>query len=113
MDYYNAYLLLIVLIKVGFYSMVLTELFLKHKGDESSHLYKTIVLWEKKFEFIYILLVGLLLIFLFNPFFPKTNMINKETKIILFITGIILTIRAKWYVFTDETKWFEILQTSI
>ena len=112
MNSYTLYLTLIVLIKLGFYLMIFTDIYLKLKGDSKSKLYKTTIIWEKKLEFIYIILVGLLMIFLFNQFNPRLNMITKETQVILFVTGIIFTIRSKWYVFTDESKWFEILQLS-
>ena len=51
MNSYTLYLTLIVLIKLGFYLMIFTDIYLKLKGDSKSKLYKTTIIWEKKLEF--------------------------------------------------------------
>ena len=48
----------------------------------------------------------ILLTYLFNPKFNRENLINSETKVLLFLFGFILVFTAKWNIFIEESKWF-------
>ena len=54
--------------------------------------------------------MAILLIYLFNPISNKTNLIDKEAKILLYLFGIILLITSKWSEFIHESKWFKYIQ---
>jgi len=61
-------------------------------------------------EFIVTALISLLLIYLFNPLYPKLYLIDKETKIVLFLFGIILLLTAKWNDFLRTDRLFALFQ---
>ena len=109
MDKLMIYINLIFLIKICFILMAVTHIYLKVKGEENSDLDKNIVYWKERFEFIFVFLMALLLIYLFNPRKPIV-VINGEMKILLFLFGFILLITAKWNTFFQESKWFGTLQ---
>ena len=61
-------------------------------------------------EFIVTILISCLLIYLFNPLYPKLYLIDKETKIVLFLFGIILLLTSKWSDFVNTNKFFVLFQ---
>ncbi len=107
------YITFIFLIKVGFILMALTHIYLKAKGEEKSSLDKKILYWKERFEFIFITFMSILLIYLFNPRVDKSILIDKETKILLYLFGFILLITAKWGVFLKESPLMKRIQKSV
>ena len=110
---FNLYIYLIFFIKLGFILMAVTHIYLKVKGESDSDLDKKIVYWKERFEFIFVLLMSMLLIYLFNPRIDRMGMVDGETKVLLYLFGIILLITAKWEDFFREAVWFQYLQNSL
>jgi L-asparagine transporter-like permease len=107
------YIYLIILIKVCFILLAISHIYLKAKGKSNSELDKTILYWKDRSEFIFIFLMAILLIILFNPRNNKSMTITNETKILLYLFGIILLITAKWSDFIKESKWFSKVQKAV
>ena len=107
------YIYLIFAVKIGFILMAATHIYLKAKGKIDSDLDKKIVYWKERFEFVFILLMSMLLIYLFNPRKNRMVMIDGETKILLYLFGFVLLITAKWGDFFHESKWLKQFQESI
>ena len=57
--------------------------------------------------------MAILLIYLFSPRTDRNVMIDGETKVLLYLFGIVLLITAKWADFFHEAKWFQYLQKSV
>jgi len=93
--------------------MSITYIFLKAKGQENSELGKKIQYWRERIEFIFVILMSLLLIYLFNPRRNNQVVIDFEMKLLLYLFGIILIITAKWGEFFEESKRFIKLQEII
>lgn len=110
MNNYDIYISLIFVIKIGFILMVVTHIYLKAKGEAKTDLDKKIVYWKKRFEFIFVLLMAVLLIYLFNPRNNRIVMIDGETNVLLYMFGFLLLINAKWGDFFHEAKWFKYIQ---
>jgi len=104
------YITFIFLIKIGFIILAISHLYYKTKGQENTETDKKILYWKERFEFIFIALMALLLIYLFNPRTDRSVIIDKETKILLYLFGFILILTAKWEVFFKESKWFSTIQ---
>jgi hypothetical protein len=113
MDKYNIYVTFIFLIKIGFILMAVTHIYLKAKGKEKSDLDKKILYWKERFEFIFIALMSILLIYVFNPRTDRTILLDKETKLLLYLFGFILLITAKWDVFIKESPLVKKIQQSL
>ena len=109
MNNFTSYIYLILVIKFAFIVMALTHLYLKLKGQANSELDQTIVYWKERFEFIFIFLMSFLLIYLFNPIKP-TAIINYETKVLLFLFGVVLLLTAKWDIFFKESNLLKRIQ---
>ena len=113
MNKYDIYIYLIFAVKICFILMAAIHLYLKAKGKTDSDLDKKIVYWKERFEFVFILLMSMLLIYLFNPRKNRMVMIDGETKILLYLFGFVLLITAKWGDFFHESKWLKQFQQSI
>jgi hypothetical protein len=83
------------------------------KKKSNTNLDKHILYWKKRTEFIFVFLMSLLLIYLFNPYTYKLAMINNETRLLLFAFGFLLIISADWNTFVHEAKWFKTLQNVV
>ncbi len=90
MNHYNSYIQSIIAVKIIFIFFVVVQIYLLVKGENDSEMDKKIKYWKTKVEFVFKLLMALLLIFLFNPRTDRSVFIDKETKILLFLFGIIL-----------------------
>ena len=110
MNKYDVYISLIFVIKIGFILMAVTHIYLKVKGETNSDLDKKIVYWKEKFEFVFVLLMAVLLIYLFNPRNNRIVMIDGESNVLLYLFGFVLLITAKWGDFFQDANWFKYIQ---
>lgn len=110
MEKFNMYITFIVLIKVGFVILAISHLYLKIKHKEHTETDKKILFWKERLEFIFIALMSVLLIYLFNPRTDRSVMIDYETKLLLYLFGFILLITADWGIFIHETPLFKKFQ---
>jgi hypothetical protein len=110
MNKYDMYITFIFIIKIGFIIMAVLHVYLKAKGEEKSDLDKTILFWKERLEFIFIALMSILLIYIFNPRTDRSILIDKETKILLYLFGFILIITARWDLFIKESPLTKKLQ---
>ncbi len=113
MEYFTTYTTLIFVIKIVFILTALSHFYLKAKGEENSELDKTILFWKERLEFVFVFLMAILLIYLFNPRTNNIRMINEEVKLLLYLFGFALLITAKWNTFLTESTIFIKLQKSI
>jgi len=111
MNKYDSYIIFIIIVKIGFILMAISHIYLKVKGKENSDIDKTVIYWKERFEFIFVFLMSLLLIYLFNPRHDNTKLIDTETKILLYLFGFILLLTAKWETFFSEAKWYKYVKT--
>lgn len=113
MNKFDIYITFIFLIKIGFITMVLIHLYLKLKHRENTELDKKILYWKDRLEFFFIVLMSFLLIYLFNPRYDKSILIDRETKILLYMFGFVLLITSNWNVLIKESPLFSTIQKII
>jgi len=110
---YNLYIVFIIMIKVGFILLAVSHLYLKAKGEEHSELDEKILYWKERVEFIFVIGMALLLVYLFNPIRKIPVIIDNETKVLLTLFGFLLIITARWSLFFRETPIIQKIQASI
>jgi hypothetical protein len=113
MDQYNVYIAFIIMIKVGFILLAVSHLYLKSKGEEHSELDEVILYLKDRVEFIFVIGMATLLIYLFNPRRKIPITIDNETKVLLTLFGFVLIITAKWSLFFTEPSTIKKIQKSI
>jgi hypothetical protein len=110
---YNLYIVFIIMIKVGFILLAVSHLYLKANGEEHSELDEKILYWKARVEFIFVIGMAILLIYLFNPIRKIPIKIDSETKVLLTLFGFLLIITAKWSLFFKEPSTMQKIQKSI
>ena len=110
MNGFDKYVTFVFFFKVLFAILALSHLYLKVKGKAGSATDKKIVYWEERVEFIFIFLMSLMLMYLFYPRSTKPIIIDFETKVLLFVFGVITFIGAKWDIFIKESPIFKKIQ---
>jgi len=86
---------------------------MKAKKKTDTDLNKKIVFWKDRLEFVFVILMSFLLIYLFNPRFDHKSLIDQHVKLLLYLFGFILLITANWGTFIEESVWFKDLQQSL
>ena len=116
MNKYNFFIFFIIFLKIVFISLSLISIYLKRttkekpETQEDSKLIIQIDYWEMRFEFIFNIMMSILLIYVFNPNSNNLYLITNETKFLLYLFGIILIIKSNWSEFFKESSWFATLQ---
>ena len=115
MNFYTIYVSLIILLKVIFIFLAVAHLYNKRKGKGNTPQDKKIVYWKDRIEFVFIILMSFLLIYVFNPRSTKPIVLDKETKILFYLFGFVLILTAKWHAFINESTFlhFFTFQTPI
>ena len=129
MKLYEYYIYLIIFFKTIFFILSLIHIYFKIKDNRNKtsdntnntnntnnnnannlKIQQRVEYLRSSCEFIVTILISCLLIYLFNPLYPKLYLIDKETKIVLFLFGIILLLTSKWSDFFHTSKFFVLFQ---
>ncbi len=104
---FDHFLLFIILIKFIFVIAAIGHIiftFIPNSKFEEKYDPK-LVYWGQRTEFIFILSMGILLIYHFKP--GKLIPINKETSMLFFLFGWVTLITANWGLFFTEPSWYK------
>ena len=67
--------------------------------------------WKSRCEFMFTIIMSILLLLIFNPIRPNWDaMKTKEIQVLFFVFGIILIITAQWKLFFVQSKLFTEIQ---
>jgi hypothetical protein len=113
MNYYDIYITLIFIVKFVFIILALYRLFIKTKKPNEKELLEKLEIWKKKFEFIFVTLMSILLIYLFNPRSNNISIIDRETKLLFYLFGFVLLLTENWSSFIHESLLFQKIQTAL
>lgn len=113
MNYFDLFITLIFVVKITFIIVSLYRLYIKNKKPDKATLLESLDFWKERLEFIFISLMSILLIYLFNPKFNRAVIIDGETKTLLFLFGIVLLLTENWSDFIQESDWFKKFQNII
>jgi hypothetical protein len=104
MRLFNLCITIIIIIKVIFITLAVTKLYVSRKEPNNKKKINNLDFWKKRFEFIFTSLMAILLIYLFSPRANRINMIDNETKLLLYLFGLILLLTADWQHFLSSSK---------
>lgn len=103
----DMYITFIFIVKIVFLILAVTHVYLKAKGKDKTELDNEILFWKERIEFVFVLLMSILLMY---TFFPRRQIpipIDYEMKVLFFLFGLILIITAKWEVFIEESPIYK------
>lgn len=110
MKYFDMYITLIFVVKICFIVSSVYGLYVKAKYPNDEKLSENIKFWKERIEFLFITLMSILLIVLFNPRYNNINMIDGETKLLLYLFGFVLLLTENWSNFIQESPIFKNFQ---
>lgn len=93
----------IYVIKILFILFAITHLILKFKHKVNTKLYKNIVFLKKRFEFIFVFCMAILLIYVFNSKHNKNDANREDVRFLLYLFGFILLIDADWKTYIGDS----------
>ena len=119
---YDNFIIFIIFVKVIFVVFALIERYYEYKITKSTtstekqqytQNYNWAIYWKERLEFVFIILMALVCIIIFYPFYSEPLFIDKETRILLFIYGFIILITANWGVIQQLPPWIVKLQNTV
>jgi uncharacterized BrkB/YihY/UPF0761 family membrane protein len=110
MNGFDKYVMFVFFFKILFVILAILHLYFKVKGKSGLETDKKIVFWKERVEFVFIFLMAFMLMYLFYPRSTKPIIIDFETKVLLFVFGVITLIGAKWDIFFKESPIFKKVQ---
>jgi len=110
MNNFDKYVTFVFLFKILFAILAVVHLYFQVKGLAGSKTDTKIEYWKERVEFVFIALMSLMLMYLFYPRSTKEIVIDYETKLLLFVFGVIILIGAKWDIFIKESPVFKKIQ---
>ncbi len=113
MDRFTIYVILVFIVKIIFIILAISRGYVKHKNPNNKKLIQELDFWKDRVEFLFKAMMSAMLIYLFNPRANNLNLINGETKLLLYLFGFILIITANWDIFFKESPIFKRLQNTI
>lgn len=102
--YYKAFLTLIILVKILFIgtSLYYRYLHARKPGDEKD--IAKFELYREKADFIFTMLMAVLLIYTFNPRFGSMKNMDSETRLLFSLFGFVLIITGDWSVLSKKVN---------
>jgi uncharacterized membrane protein YiaA len=110
MSKFDIFITLIIIVKVIFIILAIYQIYLKHKKTNDKKQLEQVKFWKERIEFIFVLLMSVLLIYLFNPWFNNMKLLTYETKLLLYLFGFILILTADWNLFVKESPILNIIK---
>lgn len=114
--YLNIFVWIIIFIKITFLLLSLSYFVVNKQTQNKVHdskmksLAQTLLYWKKRMEFIYIICMSLLIIFIFSPRHNREIYITTEMIFLFYLFGIILIITSDWKLFFTNAKWYGKIQ---
>jgi hypothetical protein len=99
MKSFDIYVTIVFVVKLIY---IILALLLEFRPTQISD-YHLISYWKHRVEFIFIALMALLLIYLFNPFTSRIDKIDHESRTLLYLFGFVLLVGAHWKAFFSES----------
>ena len=106
MNFFKIYIRIIFTIKVFYIILAVLTLYSKIENPKNKELIEFLKFYKGKIDFIFVALMSSLLIYLFYPKLNNVVLIDSETKLLLFLFGLILIITADWGVFVTQSLLF-------
>lgn len=104
MRFFDIGIATIICVKVIFIILAVTKLYISRKDPNNKTKINNLEFWKERVEFIFIVLMSILLIYLFNPRVNRTYMIDSETKLLLYLFGFVLLLTSNWEQFIYNSR---------
>lgn len=108
MKYFDICITFIFMVKIIFLILSGYLVYLKKTAPNSSK-EKNVEILKKMSEFIFTILMSVLVIYLFNPRYKRDSKLDYETKLLLFAFGFVSILGANWDLFKEQSGYIKTL----
>lgn len=112
-NWYDYLILFILLIKIIYAILLVIHIYLKIKGRADDSLDSKIVFYKDNLEIVFIISMSILLIYLFYPRHINPPEIDTQSRLLLFLYGIIILFTLDWSKFIDESKFLTYIKNKL
>jgi|LakMenEpi03Aug12_release.lakeMendotaPanAssembly.Ray.scaffolds.fasta_scaffold637799_1 hypothetical protein len=107
----HSFIIFVFIVKILFVVLAAIHFYLMHTGKNMNNDFaKGVVYWKERLEFIFMISMAFLTVYIFRPYNSAPITIGTEARFLFFVFGIIVFITAHWSIFIQKAKWFSILQ---
>jgi hypothetical protein len=109
-NWYDYLILFILLIKIIYAILLVIHIYLKIKGRADDNLDSKIVFYKDQLEVIFVISMSILLLYLFYPKHVNPPEIDNQSRLLLFLYGIIILFTLDWSKFIDESSLIKFIK---
>lgn len=102
--WYDYFIVFILIIKLIYAILVAIHIYLKIKGRDGDEYDSKIVSYKDQLEIIFVISMSILLLYLFYPRHITHPEIDTQSRLLLFLYGIIILFTLDWTKFIDESS---------
>jgi len=107
---------IIIIIKILFLITSIGHLILSHtrkQTPKTKEFDEKFLEWKQKFEFVFIVMMACLLIFIFTPWSDNAHYMTSTMKFLFYLFGFILILSADWNLVLPSTSLDSIVRRSL
>ena len=107
---------IIIIIKILFLITTIGHIILSHtrkQTPKTKEFDEMFSVWREKFEFVFIVMMSCLLIFIFTPWRDNAHYMTPTMKFLFYVFGFILILSADWNLVLPSTSLDSIIQQSL
>ncbi len=108
--WYDYFIVFILLTKLIYGILVATHIYLKIKGRDDEY-DSRIVFYKDQLEVVFVISMSILLLYLFYPRHINPPEIDTQSRLLLFLYGIIILFTLDWSKFIDESRIINFIRT--
>ena len=108
----DMYVTTIFIVKLVFFLLTAVHIYLKVKGNDKTKLDNKILFWKDRIEFVFVLLMSILLIYMFFPRRQIPIPIDYEMRVLFYLFGFVLILTAKWGLFINESPIYKLVENN-
>ena len=109
-DYYITF---VFIIKLLYALSASIAFYLSYTKKDNGEFYEDLVFWRDRFEFMFVACMSTLILFFFYPKSTKPMDFDFETKLLFYVYGWIVLLKANWKMFFGESFLLNALQKSL
>ena len=111
--WYDYFIVFILITKLIYAILLVIHIYLKIKGRADDSLDSKIVFYKDNLEIVFIISMSILLIYLFYPRHINPPEIDTQSRLLLFLYGIIILFTLDWSKFIDESKFLTYIKNKL
>jgi hypothetical protein len=109
-NWYDYFIVFILVIKLIYTILVGVHIYLKIKGRAGDEYDSKIVFYKDQLEIVFVISMSILLLYLFYPKHVNPPEIDTQSRLLLFLYGIIILFTLDWKKFIDESSLIKFIK---